>query len=223
LTGAAQGSGPNGAGARRRRVAPAEARQIRGRIVAMATRIVRRDGLAGLTFIALGRELHLRTVTIVRYGRDLDEIYDAVTVEAQGELIDLAAGAVGELRGRAALQALLEAHRVYALAQPHMYEAAMRRPAREASLTARPGGRPAGRYGDALAELEARALQSCGAAEAQAARLSWCVRAVLHGAVRLELRDKSSGQFEIDQNFERLLKLLESAARDAAAPGYTAA
>jgi hypothetical protein len=147
----------------------------------------------------------MRPETIRRFVRDLDEVRDAVTAAAQAELVELMEGAIGDQRGREALEALLESQRLYAQAQPGLYEAALFRPLR-------PGGTDA-RHQDVLTRFECATLQACGATEARAVRMAWCFRAAVHGAICLEARDRQSRQRDIDENFECLLGILDAAAR----------
>ncbi|HXA39371.1 MAG TPA: TetR-like C-terminal domain-containing protein [Phenylobacterium sp.] len=181
---------------------------LRERILGVATEIVRRDGLSALTLPAIGRVLHMRPETIQRFVRDLDEVRDVVTASAQAELAELVDGAIGGRRGRPALEALFESQRLYAQAQPGMYEAALLRP---------PGARGAGvSEQDALTRAECAALRACGVSEAHAEGLAWCCRAAVHGAISLEASDRRSRQQQIDENFDRLVSILDAAARSTA-------
>jgi len=175
------------------------------RILGVANEIVRQEGLAALTLAAIGRALHMRPETILRYVRDLDEVRDAVTACAQAELAELVEGAIGGRRGRPALEALFESQRLYAQAQPGMYQAALLRPA---------SSRPESvREQDALTRAECAALRACGVTEAHAEALAWCCRAAAHGAICLEASDRRSRQQQIDENFDRLVGILDAAAR----------
>ncbi|THD55035.1 TetR-like C-terminal domain-containing protein [Phenylobacterium sp.] len=178
------------------------------RILGVAEEIVRQEGLAALTLAAIGRVLHMRPETILRYVRDLDEVCDSVTACAQSELAELVEGAIGGRRGRAALEALFESQRLYAQAQPGMYEAALLRPA---------NSRPESvREQDALTRAECAALRACGVADPHAEALAWCCRAAAHGAICLEASDRRSRQQQIDENFDRLVSILDAAARSTA-------
>jgi AcrR family transcriptional regulator len=175
------------------------------RILGVAIEIVRQEGLAALTLAAIGRALHMRPETILRYVRDLDEIRDWAIICAQTELAELVEGAIGGRRGRPALEALFESQRLYAQAQPGMYEAALLRPA---------GSRPEGvREQDPLTRAECAVLRACGVTDAHAEALAWCCRAAVHGAICLEASDRRSRQQQIDENFDRLVSILDSAAR----------
>ena len=189
----------------RRRNSPPVLDLVRERILSAAKEIVRGQGLSALTISAIGHAVHMRPVTIRRFVRDLDQVRDAVTATAQAELVELMEGAIGDRHGREALEALLESQRLYAQAQPGLYEAALFRPLR-------PGGTDA-RDQDVLTRFECATLQAYGATEAHAARLAWCFRAAVHGAICLEARDRQSRQRDIDENFECLLGILDAAAR----------
>jgi AcrR family transcriptional regulator len=178
---------------------------LRERILGVANAIVRQEGLAALTLAAIGRALHMRPETILRYVRDFDEVRDAVTACAQTELAELIEGAIGGRRGRPALEALFESLRLYAQAQPGMYEAALLRPA-----SSKPGSP---REQDPLTRAECAALRACGVAEPQAEALAWCCRAAVHGAICLEASDRRSRQQQIDENFDRLVSILDAATR----------
>ena len=197
----------------RRRNSPPVLDLVRERILSVAKEIVRGQGLSALTIAAIGHAMHMRPETIRRFVRDLDQVRDAVTATAQAELVELMEGAIGDRCGRVALEALLESQRLYAQAQPGLYEAALVRPLR-------PGGMNA-REQDVLTRFECATLRACGATEARAAQLAWCFRAAVHGAICLEARDRQSRQRDIDENFECLLGILDAAARstgEAAAP-----
>ena len=189
----------------RRRNSRDGAELLRERIFSVAHAIVREEGLAGLTLAAIGRVVHIRPETILRHVRELDEVRDSVTAAALAELAELVEGAIGGRRGRPALEALFESLRLYAQAQPGMYEAALLRPA---------GSRAAGvREQDPLTRAECAALRACGVSEAQAEALAWCCRAAVHGAICLEACDRRSRQQQIDENFDRLVSILDEAAR----------
>jgi AcrR family transcriptional regulator len=177
------------------------------RILSVAKDIVRQEGLASLTLATIGRILHMRPETILRYVRDFDEIRDAVTARAQTELAELVEGAIGGRRGRPALEALFESLRLYAQAQPGMYEAALLRPASSKPESVREQ--------DPLTRAECAALRACGVTDAQAEAFAWCCRAAVHGAICLEACDRRSRQQQIDENFDRLVSILDAAARSA--------
>jgi AcrR family transcriptional regulator len=197
----------------RRRNSPPAYDLLRARIVGIATELVREQGFAALTLTAVGRVAHMRPESLLRVVRDLDEVRHAVIANAQAELVELMEGAIGDSRGREALEGMFESQRLYAQAQPHLYEAALLRLPR--SGTPDTGGR------DALAALECATLESCGAPPAQVDQLAWCFRAAVHGAICLEASDRLSRQQNIDENFDFLVRILEGAARwagEAAAP-----
>jgi AcrR family transcriptional regulator len=178
------------------------------RILGVAKEIVRQEGLAALTLAAIGRVLHMRPETLLRHVHDLEEVRDTVTSCAQAELAELVEGAIGGRRGRPALEALFESQRLYAQAQPGMYQAALLRPA---------SSRPESvREQDALTRAECAALRACGVADPQAEALAWCCRAAAHGAICLEASDRRSRQQQIDENFDRLVSILDAAARSTA-------
>ncbi|HLZ73522.1 TetR-like C-terminal domain-containing protein [Phenylobacterium sp.] len=181
---------------------------LRERIFSVANAIVRQEGLSALTLAAIGRDLHMRPETILRFVRDFDEIRDAVTARAQTELAELVEGAIGGRRGRPALEALFDSQRLYAQAQPGMYEAALMRPA-----SSRAGNI---REQDPLTRAECAVLRACGVTDPQAETLAWCCRAAVHGAICLEASDRRSRQQEIDESFDRLVAILDAAARAAA-------
>jgi AcrR family transcriptional regulator len=191
----------------RRRNSRDGAELLHERIFSVANSIVRQEGLAALTLAAIGRALHMRPETILRYVRDFDEIRDAVTVRAQTELAELVDGAIGGRRGRPALEGLFESLRLYAQAQPGMYEAALLRPANSRSESVREQ--------DPLTRAECAALRACGVTDAQAEPLAWCCRAAVHGAICLEASDRRSRQQQIDEHFDHLVSILEAAARSA--------
>jgi AcrR family transcriptional regulator len=189
----------------RRRNSRDAADLLHERILGVANSIVRQEGLSALSLAAIGRVLHIRPETILRFVRDFDEIRDAVTARAQTELAELVEGAVGGRRGRPALEALFESLRLYAQAQPGMYEAALLRPA---------SSRPKGvREQDPLTRAEWAAVRACGVADPHVEALAWCCRAAVHGAICLEASDRRSRQDQIDENFDRLVSILEAAAR----------
>jgi len=180
---------------------------LRERIFGVANAIVRQEGLSALNLSAIGRGVHIRPETILRCVRDFEEIRDSVTARAQTELAELVEGAIGESRGRPALEALFESLRLYAQAQPGMYEAALLRPAR-------PRSESVGEQ-DPLTRAECAALRACGLTDADAEALAWCCRAAVHGAICLEASDRRSRQQQIDENFDRLVGILDAAARSA--------
>ncbi|THD61287.1 TetR-like C-terminal domain-containing protein [Phenylobacterium sp.] len=188
---------------RRRNARPAHD-LLRARIVGIATEIVREQGLAALSLAAVGRTAHLRPESLLRVVRDLDEVRLAVIANAQAELVELMEGAIGASRGREALQGMFESQRLYAQAQPGLYEAALLR-------LPRSGG--GGDRRDALTALECATLEACGAPPAQVEQLAWCFRAAVHGAIGLEASDRLSRQRNIDENFAFLVRVLEAAAR----------
>jgi AcrR family transcriptional regulator len=191
----------------RRRNSRDGAELLRERLFSVANAIVRQEGLAGLTLASIGRALHMRPETILRHVRDFDEIRDAVTARAQTELAELVEGAIGGRRGRPALEGLFESLRLYAQAQPGMYEAALLRPAASRS--------EAVREQDPLTRAECAALRACGVADPHAEELAWCCRAAVHGAICLEASDRRSRQQQIDEHFDRLVSILDTAARSA--------
>jgi AcrR family transcriptional regulator len=193
----------------RRRNARAPSEVIRERIAAAANEIVRQQGLSALTMMALGRALHMRPATLERFVRDIEEVADTVTVTAQAELIELIEAAIRGQAGPEVLKLLFEAQRLYAQAQPRMYQAAIRRPAYATVIE------PC--VSDALTRVECAALQACGAPRRDAERLAWCLRAAIHGAISLEASDRWTRQHQIDQNFGRLVSLLAAAAQSTAA------
>jgi AcrR family transcriptional regulator len=181
---------------------------LRERILAIANDIVRQQGLSALTLAAIGRVLHMRPESLQRIVRDLDEVRAAVTACAQAEMAELVEGAIAGRRGRPALEALFDSQRLYAQAQPGMYEAALLRT---------PGEREAGAAEqDPLTKAECAVLRACGVPEAQAEALAWCCRAAVHGAICLEASDRRSRQREIDESFDRLVSILDAAARSTA-------
>jgi AcrR family transcriptional regulator len=195
----------------RRRNSRDGAELLRERIFSVANAIVRQEGLAALTLAAIGRSVHIRPETILRYVRDFDEIRDSVTARAQTELAELVEGAIGGRRGRSALEGLFESLRLYAQAQPGMYEAALLRSASS--------GQGSVREQDPLTRAECAALRACGVTDAQAEALAWCCRAAVHGAICLEASDRRSRQQQIDENFDRLVSILDEAARSTVRSG----
>jgi hypothetical protein len=188
----------------------AERAAARAKLCIAACDVVRRRGLTGLDVDALSGAAHLRRPTIRKTIARLDDLLDDVTACAQRELAALIADAIqGEL-GRNAIDTLVQAHRLYAQAQPGMYDAALRRSGRSS-----PEARAAE---DQLFRLEASAAEACGASPEAAGDLVWCVRAVVFGAVRLEATDRHTRQTDIDRRFARLAVLLAGAALDASAP-----
>jgi len=178
----------------------AERAAARAKLAAAACDVVRRDGLAGLDVDALSGATHLRRPTIRRAIAQLDEILDDVTACAQRELAALIDDAVQGQIGRNAIDTLVQAHRLYAQAQPHMYEAAVRRSGRT-SHEAREAE-------DLLLRTETVAVEGGGAQSDAAADVAWCVRAVVVGAIRLEATDRITRQSDLDRRFERLAAVL---------------
>jgi hypothetical protein len=188
----------------------AERAVARAKLAAAACDVVRRRGLAGLDVDALSGASRLRRPTIRKVFAQLDELLDDVTACAQRELVALIVDAVQGEIGRNSIDTLVQAHRLYAQAQPHMYEAAVRRSGRS-SYAAREAE-------DLLLRTEAASVQACGVSPEAAADLVWCVRAVVFGAVRLEATDRHTRQTDIDRRFARLAVLLDGAALDAEPP-----
>jgi hypothetical protein len=181
-----------------------ERASARAKLAAAACDVVRRHGLAGLDVDALSGAAHLRRPTIRRAFAQLDELLDDVTACAQRELVALIVDAVQGEIGRNGIDTLVQAHRLYAHAQPHMYEAAVRRSGRSSHV--------AREAEDLLLRTEAAAVQACGASAADAADVAWCVRAVVFGAVRLEATDRVTRQTDIDRRFQHLARVLTEAA-----------
>ena len=183
---------------------------VRARIIEAAAQIIGEGGPSALTIERLAALLHRRPTSIRRLFRDLDEILDVVTLQALQELVELLQDAVGGRDGRQALEALLEAQRLYARARPGMYEAALRRPSLVTAEVVR--------MEEAFIRVECAALEACGASARDAFRLAWCLRAAVQGAIDLEARDGVTTPHEIDLNFDRIVSLLETASRPTLAP-----
>ena len=199
----ASGGSPGRALQQTRRRA-AERAAARAKLAAAACEVVRRRGLAGLDVDALSGAARLRRPTIRRAFAQFDELLDDVTACAQRELVALIVDAVQGEIGDNAIDTLVQAHRLYAQAQPHMYEAAVRRSGRS-SHAAREAE-------DLLLRTEAAAIRACGASAADCADVAWCVRAVVFGAVRLEGADRITRQSDLDRRFQRLAAVLTEAA-----------
>lgn len=200
-----------GLGDRRRwnkKAAPDRGEVMRERVLAAARGLVGQREMAALTCEALVGSLRIRPTSLYRLFGGLDQVRDALTVRALEELTEMLRSAVGGCAGREALQAYLDVQRLYAQAQPGMYEAATRRlteltPAAEHAL-------------EAYADVELDALRAYGLGEGGAIQLCWCLRACVRGAIGLEASDRMTRPHEIDQHLDRLVSLLDGAARLAA-------
>lgn len=188
--------------------------KVRGQILAAAYQFVAEGGPPALTIAGVANRLHRRPSSICRYFRGLDELLDAVTVRAREELVELLQDEINGRTGREALEALLEAQRLYAQARPGLYEAAMRRPTAVTPAVER--------VSEAHAAVERAALQACGASVREASRLAWCLRAAVMGAISLEASDRCASAHELDEHFDRIVGLIEAVALQTVAPSARA-
>ncbi len=160
---------------------------------------------SALTCSSLAMLLHIRPPSLYKHFESLDAVRDGLAVRALKELTELARAAICGRSGRDALEALADAQRVYAHANPGMYEVAVRRAAVNSPDSSRAL--------EAFLRVELATLRAYGLTPDEAARMSRCLRASIWGFISLELRDPHATSFEADQSFDRLIDILDSGAR----------
>jgi hypothetical protein len=186
-----------------------QADDIMERIICAGLSLTRDGGLYEVTAANLARAVQIREQALVNLVGGVYQLRDWITVRALRDLTEHLSQAIRGLAGRAAIEAFISTQRLYAQAHPHMHEAALMR---ITILT--PDALDAM---EAYAALELNILKAYGVPATHAATLGWCLRAMVRGATGLEAADRLTHPHEIDQNFEQLTSLYESAARSGAA------
>ncbi len=185
-----------------------QADDVMQRIVSAGLNLTREGGLAEVTATNVARAVQVREQALVNLVGGIYQLRDGIIVRALRDLTEHLTQAISGLAGRGALEAFINTQRLYAQAHPHMHEAAL---TRITILT--PDALEAM---EAYATLELDILKTYGVPASRAAALGWCLRALVRGATALEAADRLTRPHEIDQNFEQLCALYESAATSSA-------
>jgi hypothetical protein len=193
----------------RRRSEAERDESVQQRILLAAIGLTWRSGFAAVTCANLADSLHIRSHSLLKLIDSVDTVRDKVALLALQDLIDFTHAAVQDRTGRDAVRALVDAQRLFAQAQPGMYEASQSALS-STSTEAYP-------IIDALRTIESDVMKSYGASPRQSSELAWCMRAMVRGAINLEASDKRIRPDEVDQRFDQLIDILDSGAKLAAA------
>lgn len=178
-------------------------------VVDAALAVIDEGGLAALTLAAIAERTGVASPSLYKHVDGLTDLRARVAVRVLDEITSaLTSAAVGR-SGAAAIAALLEAYRAYAVAHPARYAAVPPDPLHDARL-AEAGGRQ-------LTVILA-VLRGCGLEGTDAIHTTRALRAMAHGFADIE----SAGGFglasDIDESFRRMVDTFVRTVTSASAP-----
>jgi AcrR family transcriptional regulator len=169
-------------------------------VVAAAAALADADGLERLTLARLAARLGVRSPSLYAHVAGLGDLRARLAVRGARELAAaLQVAAAGRARLEA-LQAVATAYRSYALAHPGTY-AAMQVPSDGDQLRAAAG---------AVVDLILAVLAGYGLAGEDAIHAVRAVRSALHGFVSLERQSGFQIPIDLDESYERLVRILDA-------------
>ena len=183
-------------------------------VVRVAAELADEQGLAAVTLSEVARRAGVRTPSLYAHVAGADDLLARVAGLALTEIADRAVVEMAGRAERAALEALCDAYRDYALDHPGRY-AATRHPISPAG----PAGAAARRHADlSVAVLRGYGLEQ--AAQVHAVRL---IGSLVHGFVTLELAGAFAHSAPPSQaSWEQALDTLDAALRRLAHPAHPA-
>lgn len=176
----------------------------RDRLFEIARGLFERDGLAGLSIRAIGREAGLSAMAIYRHFRDRDALIDALMDDgfAAWEVIVMAIDRDDPL---AWLRSLIEAFRHFALTDPHRFDAAFMLPARSARRY--PDDFAAGKS-PVISLMKAQIERAQAQAEqvvAPAEEVALCLSALAQGLVSMQRAGRFADDAQFSQHYRRAM------------------
>lgn len=181
----------------------ARARLTRARIVAAASDVAERDGMAGVTLAAVAAQLGVHYTSLYNHVDGLDGLRRAVALAGLQELTEeLWSAALGR-SGRDALVAVAQAHRRFILEHRHKYDALfiVRDPDDDELATA----------SHRLAEATRAVLRSFGLDDASVAMAHHVLNAAIRGFGLYEPRLFANDPAGADEAFAQLVTLFVDA------------
>lgn len=177
----------------------------RDRLFEIAKALFERDGLAGLSVRAIGREAGLSTMAIYRHFRDRDALIDALMDDGFGawEAIVMAIDPADPL---AWLRSVTEAFSAFAVSDPHRFDAAFLLPARTARRY--PDDFAAGRspvIALMKTQIERVQAQFQGVA-APADEVALCLSALAQGLVSMQRAGRFATEDQFFQHYRSVMR-----------------
>jgi len=179
----------------------------REKILDISLRLLDEVGLEKFSCEKVADLCHIRSASIFKYFRNVDEFQDALTAGALAMLIDVHRDINPDEVGRDALEAYAQLERAYALAHPALYTVALR-PARGSSAELK-------LLNQTYMGVAAKMLRGYDISRSVAPEVANCLSAALQGFVNAEITGRGRTRLEFDRNYERLLDMLDAGARAA--------
>jgi AcrR family transcriptional regulator len=170
----------------------------------IAKALFERHGLAGLSVRAIGREAGLSTMAIYRHFRDRDALIDALMDDGFGAW-EATVMAIDPADPLAWLHLVTEAFSVFAVSEPHRFDAAFLLPARTARRY--PDDFAAGRSPViALMKTQIERVQAQGqAVAAPADEVALCLSALAQGLVSMQRAGRFATQDQFFQHYRSVM------------------
>lgn len=168
------------------------------RIVDVAMAVADRDGLDDLTLAAIAAELGIRVPSLYKHIPNLEAVVTLHAERCREQLADVMGAAIQGLSGQAAVEALANGIRTWALAYPARYGATVKGQVA--------GIEPSPATTRALAIL----MEAIGAKDeditGESIHQARALRSKLHGFIDLELRGGFGIPVDIDESFAWLVR-----------------
>ncbi|MFH5821500.1 TetR/AcrR family transcriptional regulator [Georgenia sp. AZ-5] len=158
-----------------------------------------------LTLAAVAQRAGVRLPSLYKHVASVEDLRERIAARTVTELRAAVAEAVAGASGRAALRAVAQAYRAFALAHPGRYPAVVRAPGPDDVVAGTAAGELLGTIDDALA---AYGLE--GDDRVDGVRI---VRSALHGFVSLETRGGFRMPRDVERTFARMVDALDAALR----------
>jgi AcrR family transcriptional regulator len=179
-------------------------------VIEAAAEVADSEGLDGVTLAAVAKRVGVRSPSLYAHVDGLDGLRRLLALRAAGEMERALHRAGHGSQGDEALRILAHAYRRFARRRPGLYSAAQRavRPGEDDELYAALA---------AAAEPVIGALRQAGVPSGELIHMARAIRSALHGFVELEEASGFGMPQSVEESFERLVELLLSGVRAAAA------
>jgi AcrR family transcriptional regulator len=179
-------------------------------VVETAARVAEEHGPAAISITRIARELGVRQSALYRHVDGVEALLQALALRAQRSLLSrITRAGIGRARDEA-LSAVAVAWRSYVHEQPGAYSSLSqvvtdRDPVLEQSS-------------DDISGVLELALRGYALSPERTAQVATCVRSTLHGFCLLEKDGGYPGPYDVDENFDRLIRLLIAGIRGLETP-----